>query len=72
MCGIFVIGCNQNYTFFPRVKLGSKYDNFTTTMMKPLVPNYSKIILLLQSYEIRTQAHEASIFSNQSIAFIGQ
>ncbi|KAF8392751.1 hypothetical protein HHK36_023100 [Tetracentron sinense] len=63
---------DKNKVFWLLQGLGPKYESFTTSMMKPPVPTYVDIIPLLQSYEIRTQAHEATIFPNQNIAFVSQ
>nr|CAD1839536.1 unnamed protein product [Ananas comosus var. bracteatus] len=49
--------------------LGSKYESFTTTMLKPPIPTFTKIIPLLQSHELRNKSHYDDV--NHSMAFYG-
>ncbi|GAV86687.1 UBN2 domain-containing protein [Cephalotus follicularis] len=52
----------------PHMKLGSAYEAFSTTMLKPPVPSYSEIIPLLHSHELRN-INNKSAAVNQSMAF---
>ncbi|KAJ0087866.1 hypothetical protein Patl1_32909 [Pistacia atlantica] len=44
---------DKNKVFWLLEGLGSKYETFVTTMLKPHVPSYSAIVPMLQSHEAR-------------------
>ncbi|GAV79461.1 UBN2_3 domain-containing protein, partial [Cephalotus follicularis] len=44
---------DKRKVFLLLTNLGSAYDAFSTTMIKPSVPNYSEIIPLLYNHELR-------------------
>lgn len=50
--------------------LGPKYESFTTTMLKPLMPSYSEVVSHLQGFEQRSLWSETS--HSPSYAFYGQ
>ncbi|OMO81394.1 TMV resistance protein N-like protein [Corchorus olitorius] len=60
---------DQKKVFWFLQGLRPNYDNFVTTMLKPLVPLYKDLIPLLQSHEARVQRH---VSSTPQVAFFGQ
>ncbi|KAJ0024384.1 hypothetical protein Pint_08343 [Pistacia integerrima] len=50
--------------------LGARYEPFTTSMLKPPMPSYPKVVPLLQSYETRISLHSPD--SIAYTAFYGQ
>ncbi|KAJ0035335.1 hypothetical protein Pint_24392 [Pistacia integerrima] len=41
--------------------LGARYEPFTTSMLKPLMPSYAEVVPLLQSYETRISLHSPDL-----------
>ena len=62
---------DQKNVFWLLNGLGSRYESFSTAMLKPLVPSYLDLIPLLHSHEL----HNKSFFTDQpnpAVAFVGQ
>ncbi|XVE69974.1 hypothetical protein DITRI_Ditri10aG0034200 [Diplodiscus trichospermus] len=51
--------------------LGSSYETFVTSMLKPPVPSYQEIVPLLQSHESRNQLHGSEGYKPTQMAFLG-
>lgn len=51
--------------------LGSRYESFSTAMLKPPVPTYNDLIPLLHSHEL-IRASSLSEHSNPTLAFVGE
>ncbi|KAF8408703.1 hypothetical protein HHK36_004767 [Tetracentron sinense] len=54
--------------------LGSGYESFVTTMLKPPTPTYCEIVPLLQSHETMRNLHHYEGYgtTNHNVAFLGQ
>ncbi|KAF8391295.1 hypothetical protein HHK36_023597 [Tetracentron sinense] len=54
--------------------LGSGYESFVTTMLKPPTPIYCEIVPLLQSHETMRNLHHSEGYgtTNHNVAFLGQ
>ncbi|KAF7142376.1 hypothetical protein RHSIM_Rhsim05G0026100 [Rhododendron simsii] len=54
--------------------LGTGYESFITTMMKPPIPTYKELVPLLQGHETMKTFHSPEVFGegNPNAAFIGQ
>ena len=62
---------DQKKVFWLLNGLGPRYESFSTTMLKPLVPSYNDLIPLLYSHELRNKSL-VSVQANPSFAFVGQ
>ena len=62
---------DQKKVFWLLNGLGSRYESFSTTMLKPPVPSYLDLIPLLHSHELRNKSFLTDQ-PNPAMAFVGQ
>uniref|UniRef100_A0A2N9EXT0 Uncharacterized protein n=1 Tax=Fagus sylvatica TaxID=28930 RepID=A0A2N9EXT0_FAGSY len=62
---------DQKKVFWLLNGLGSRYESFSTTMLKPPVPSYLDLIPLLHSHELRNKSFLIDQ-PNPAVAFVGQ
>ena len=58
-------------TFWLLSGLGKGYEMFTTTMLRPPIPPYEEVLILLEAHTKRFKLDEANVSTNQ-MAFMGQ